>query len=81
MKNEEDELKLAKPLLTKRTILSRSRTLECSLISTLFEISVGHAIANFICVFADASRNVFGACAYIRWQIENNDPETVVYQR
>ena len=24
-------------------------------------------------MFADASKDVFGACAYIRWQIENGE--------
>ena len=26
-------------------------------------------------MFADASKEVFGACAYIRWQIENGELE------
>ena len=29
-----------------------------------------------LCVFADASRKAFGACAYIRWQIENGKFES-----
>ena len=29
-----------------------------------------------LCVFADASRKAFGACAYVRWQIENGKFES-----
>ncbi len=124
-KNEKDESKLARPPLTKRTILSRiARIYDPIGFAAVFLIRAKISIQELwmmgqewdqelpeetqknwskffkelehlntvefprcltplsaigvpmLCVFADASRKAFGACAYIRWQISNGKFES-----
>ena len=125
IKNEEDQLKLVRPLLTKRTILSRIARIydpigfaaaflirakigiqELWLMGQNWDQELPEEIrkkwseffkelehlnavefprcltpltaigAPVLCIFADASRKAFGACAYIRWQIDNGNFES-----
>ena len=125
IKNEEDDLKLTRPLLTERAILSQiARICDPIEFSAAFLIRAKIGIQELwmmgqdwdqelpeeirrkwseffkehehlnavefprcltplsaigtpvLCVFADASRKAFGACAYIRWQIENGKFES-----
>ena len=124
IKNEEDQLKLVRPLLTKRTILSRIARIydpigfaaaflirakigiqELWLMGQNWDQKLPEEIrkkwseffkelehlnavefprsltlltaigASVLCIFADASRKAFGACAYIRWQIGHGNFE------
>ena len=123
--NEGDELKLARPQLTKRTILSRIARIynpigfaaaflirwkigiqELWMMGQNWDQELPEEIrkkwfelfkeleelntvefprcltllpatgAPMLCVFADASRKAFGACAYIRWQIDKGKFES-----